>query len=129
MRISPGLDTHKGIAVAIACLGLVALASFTVHRRTKEIGIRKVLGATALGILGTLSTEFVLMSGLAIAIAVPATVYVLNGWLDDFTSRITIDAGLVSATLGCILLLTVGSVGYQAIRSSLIRPVEMLRDE
>ena len=73
--------------------------------------------------------EFVLVNGLASLIAGPVAIYALNGWLDDFTSHITIDAALVLSALGCVFFLTLGSVGYQTIRSSRAQPVDMLRDE
>ncbi|QQS35417.1 MAG: ABC transporter permease [Ignavibacteriales bacterium] len=117
------------LAIIIACLGLFALASFTAEKRTKEIGIRKVLGASVTGIVGLLSKEFLILVILANLIAWPVTYFVMNNWLESFAYRTSIDvftfitAGLI-ATL--IALLT---VSYQSIKSALANPVESLRSE
>lgn len=117
------------VAILISCLGLFALAAFTAERRTKEIGVRKVLGASVTGIVALLSRDFVIMVCIGIAIASPLAWYVMQGWLQNFAYRIEIQwwffvaAGLMALT---IALLT---VSIQAIRAALVNPVESLKSE
>ncbi len=117
------------LAIIIACLGLFALASFTAEKRTKEIGIRKVLGSSVAGIIGLLSKEFLILIIVSNIIAWPVTYFIMNNWLESFAYRTSINlftfisAGLL-ATI--IALLT---VSYQSIKSALANPVESLRSE
>ncbi|MDR6563871.1 MULTISPECIES: ABC transporter permease [unclassified Arcicella] len=116
-------------AIFIACMGLFGLATFTVESRTKEIGIRKILGASVLSIVQLLSKDFLILVFIAIVIACPIAYYFMQQWLQDFASRITIEwwyfvvAGALA--LGIALL----TVGYQAIKSALMNPVKSLRTE
>lgn len=117
------------VAILISCLGLFALAAFTAERRTKEIGVRKVLGASVAGIVTLLSKDFVIMVCIGIAIASPLAWYVMQGWLENFAYRINMEwwffvvAGLMALA---IALLT---VSIQAIRAALVNPVESLKSE
>jgi putative ABC transport system permease protein len=126
MRVM-GLFT--ALAVFISCFGLFGLITFTAAQRSKEIGIRKVLGASVTGIVGLLSKDFIRMVGIAFIIASPIAWYVMNRWLEDFAYRIDIEwwkfalAGLVAVI---IALLT---VSFQAIRAAVANPVESLRSE
>jgi putative ABC transport system permease protein len=117
------------IAILISCLGLFALAAFTAERRTKEIGVRKVLGASVAGIVTLLSKDFVIMVCIGILIASPLAWYVMQGWLQDFAYRINIEwwffvvAGLMAITIALI------TVSIQAIRAALVNPVQSLKSE
>jgi len=117
------------LAILISCLGLFGLASFTTEQRTKEIGIRKVLGASASGLVVMLSKDFTRLIGLAFLVSAPLAYFAMNQWLEDFAYRIDISwpifltAGL--AALGVALL----TVSYQAIKAALADPVKSLRYE
>jgi putative ABC transport system permease protein len=117
------------LAVFIACLGLFGMASFVAQQRTKEIAVRKVLGASVSGIIGLLSKEFVKLVLIANFIAWPIAYYAMNRWLQDFAYRIDLGAWiflLAGAVIAAIALLT---VSYQAINAALTNPVEALRYE
>jgi putative ABC transport system permease protein len=128
-RMSKLLDTATAIAIFISCLGLFGLTAYSVQRRTKEIGIRKVLGASVANITTLLSKDFLKLVLLASVVASPVAYYFMQKWLQDFAYRIEISwwifvlAG-VAATL--IALLT---VSYQSIKAALANPVESLRTE
>lgn len=125
-------DTCKGfalLAVFIACLGLFGLSSHAAARRTKEIGVRKVLGATTAGIVRLLATDFLKLVVLSLVIAVPAAWYFMRHWLEDFTYRIDMPwwvFGLAGITALAVAFLT---VSYQSVKAALADPVESLRSE
>jgi putative ABC transport system permease protein len=117
------------LAIFIACLGLFGLASFTAQRRTKEVGIRKVLGASASDIVVLLSREFAVLVLIAFAIAAPVGYFVMNRWLQDFAYRMTLGPGtFLVAGIG-VLLLALLTVSYQAHRAARSNPVQTLRYE
>jgi putative ABC transport system permease protein len=117
------------LAVFIACLGLFGLASFTAEQRTKEIGIRKVLGASATGIVGMISREFVILVVVAILIASPIAYLATNRWLEHFAYRTSL-GWWVFVTGGLLaLLITLITVSFQAVKAALTNPVETLRYE
>lgn len=123
------VSTATGIAILISCLGLFGLATLTSFQRTKEIGIRKVLGASVSGIVRLLSTEFLLLVFLSVIIATPIAWWLMNKWLEDYAYRIDITWWIfVVAALaaGTIALLT---VSYQSIKAALANPVKSLRTE
>lgn len=117
------------LAIFISCLGLFGLATFTAAQRTKEIGVRKVLGASVSNILTLLSGNFLKPVFIAILIACPIAWYVMNRWLEDFAYKITINwwvfaiAALI--TIGIALL----TVSFQAIKAAIANPVKSLRTE
>ena len=117
------------LAVFIGCLGLFGMASFTAEQRTKEVGIRKVLGASISGIVRLFSREFILLVLLANVIAWPAAYFFLNGWLQIFAYRMQI--GWVTFALAGLLavLIALLTVSYQAIKTALADPVNSLRYE
>jgi putative ABC transport system permease protein len=117
------------LAILVACLGLFGLASFTAARRTKEIGVRKVLGASVAGIVGLLSREFVALVGLAIAIAMPVSWYIMDGWLADFEFHAPMSWRLYLAAGVGVVLLTYATVGFQSVKAAVANPVEALRNE
>jgi len=117
------------LAVFIAVLGLFGLASFAAEQRTKEIGIRKVLGASVAGIVRLLSKEFVKLVLVANLIAWPIAYYVMNKWLQDFAYRINIGWWVFALAGGIALIIALLTVSTQAIKAALANPVEALRYE
>jgi putative ABC transport system permease protein len=117
------------LAVLIGCLGLFGMASFTAERRTKEIGIRKVLGASVPGIVRLIAKEFVLLVIVANLIALPVAYFAMNRWLQSFAYRMNIHP--VIFILAAIISLSIAliTVSYQAIRAALANPVDSLRYE
>lgn len=118
-----------GLAIVIACLGLFGLAAFSAEQRTKEIGIRKVLGASVAGIVNLLSLEFVKLVILASVVASPVAWFAMNKWLENFAYRIEIDWWVFALAGGLALMIALLTVSTQAIRAALANPVESLRYE
>lgn len=117
------------LAILIACLGLLGLAAFSAERRTKEIGIRKVLGASSSGIALQLSKEFTVLVGIAMLIAWPPAWYFMDRWLQSFSFRIDVELWTLALAGGLALLIAIVTVSTQAIRAALANPVESLRYE
>lgn len=117
------------LAIFIACLGLFGLTSFMAERRTKEIGIRKVLGASVSGIVHLLTREFSGWVLLANIIALPVGGYLMHGWLQNFAYRISIDWWVYVLAGGSAFLIALFTVSFQAIKAALTNPVEALRYE
>ena len=119
----------SGLAIFVACLGLIGIASFTAEQRTKEIGIRKVLGASTGGLTIMLlrdSIKWVVLSNL---VAWPSAYLIVSRWLENYAYRIPLSADIfVSASLGA-LSLAVLTVGFQSMRAGLANPVHSLRYE
>ncbi|PVD50420.1 ABC transporter permease [Terrimonas sp.] len=117
------------LAVFISCLGLFGLASFTAEQRVKEIGVRKVLGATVFNLWQLLSKDFVMLVLIACVIAVPVAYYAMNEWLKNYENKITIEVGVfVLAVMGAIII-TLITVSFQAIKAAMANPVKSLRTE
>ncbi len=117
------------LALAIACMGLFALAALAVSKRTKEIGIRKVLGASVASIAGLLSKEFIKLVVVAMLIASPIAYAIMNRWLQDFAYRIAIGWQTFALAGLAALLLTLLTVSSHALKAALANPVESLRYE
>ncbi|NKB71584.1 MAG: FtsX-like permease family protein [Candidatus Latescibacteria bacterium] len=117
------------LAVLVACLGLFGLASYAAEQRTKEIGVRKVLGATAAGIAALFSRDFVKLIALANLLAAPVAYYLMSQWLAHFPYRIDLSSGPFLWCGGATLVLAAATVGYQALKSAQANPVESLRYE
>ena len=123
------LGIFSGLTIFIACLGLFGLATFTAEQRTKEIGIRKVLGASIPDVIGLLSKEFIILVGIAIVIATPVAWWAMNVWLQDFAYRINISWWVfVMAGVAAIIIALI-TVSFQAIRAAVANPVKSLRTE
>ncbi|MCG3118081.1 MAG: hypothetical protein ALAOOOJD_00215 [bacterium] len=122
-------QTFAFLAIGIACLGLFGLAAFTAERRTKEIGVRKVLGATVTNVVGLLSKDFVKLVLWANLIAWPVAWYAMNRWLQDFAYRINIGLWTFVLSGGIALLIALTTVSFQTIKAALANPVESLRYE
>ncbi len=117
------------LALLIANLGLLGMASYLTSRRRKEIGVRKVLGATMPQIMAMLSKEFIKGVAVAILIACPVAFYFLNQWLRTFAYRVPIGIGIFVLSSLLALLLALATVGYHTVRAARANPVESIRYE
>ncbi len=129
VRLNRVLNLVSGLAILVACLGLFGLASFTVTQRTKEIGIRKVLGASIPDLIFLLSKDFMTLIIIANIIAWPVVYYTMNAWLQDFVYRIQL--GIWPFLLGGVLSLVIAlmTVSSQTVRAAISNPVDALRYE
>jgi putative ABC transport system permease protein len=117
------------IAIFISCLGLYGLVSFMTVQRTREVGIRKVLGASLGSIVYLFSKEFMVLIALSFALAAPAAWYLMNGWLQSFAYRISPGVWVFVAAIATSLLIGWLTVGYKAFKAALVNPVRSLRSE
>ncbi|MEJ0080422.1 MAG: FtsX-like permease family protein [Puia sp.] len=117
------------LAILIACLGLFGLATFIAEQRTKEIGIRKVLGASVQGIVRLLSKDFLRLVAIAFVIAAPLSVWIMNRWLSDFTYRIPLSWWIVGSAGVLALLIALATVSFQAIKAAIANPAKSLHSE
>ena len=117
------------ITVFISCIGLFGLTLFTTARRTREIGIRKVLGARVGDILVMLGKDFVVLVGIALVVASAGGWWLMHRWLQDFAYRVSIGVEVFLIAGGTLLVVTVVTVGVQALRAALVNPVKSLRVE
>ncbi len=122
-------SVFAALAIAIACLGLFGLASFTSQQRQKEIGVRKVLGASVFGIVNLLSKDFLKLVLAGFIIAVPVTWYIMNQWLADFAYRIEIGPGIFALAGAIALLIALATVSWQSVKAALMNPVNSFRSE
>ena len=118
-----------GMAIFISCLGMFGLASFMAEQRTKEIGVRKVLGATMFSLWKMLSTQFMRLVLISLCISIPLSYYGMTRWLQDYTYRDSISWWIFAAAGLSILMITLITVSYQSIKAALMNPVESLRSE
>ena len=117
------------IAIFISCLGLYGFVSFMAMRRTKEVGIRKVLGASVISILYLISKEFTVLIGMAFLIATPLAYFFMHQWLQNYAYRIDIGVGIFLITILISVVIAWLTVGYQAIKAAVANPVKSLRTE
>jgi putative ABC transport system permease protein len=117
------------IAIFIACLGLFGLSAFTITQRIKEIGIRKVLGASIPQIVNELSRDFLLLVLIAAAFAIPVALYAMNKWLGGFASRINVSWWILVAAGVIALIIAFITISFQSIKAALANPVKSLRSE
>ncbi|MFN0173132.1 MAG: ABC transporter permease [Saprospiraceae bacterium] len=129
MRVSRLAGLFALFSVLISCLGLFGLSAFTVEQRTKEIGIRKVLGASVAGITGLLAKDFLKLVLVAIVIASPIAYYFMQKWLSDFAYRIEIQWWMFAVAGLAALSIAFLTVGFQSVRAALANPVKSLRSE
>jgi putative ABC transport system permease protein len=118
-----------GLAIFISCLGLFGLAAYMAEQRTREIGIRKVLGASVSALWFQLSKEFIVLVGISCVIASPVALYFLRGWLQKYPYRIAIGAGVFLAASVIAMVITLITISFQSIRAALMNPVKSLRSE
>jgi len=128
-RVAGIVTAFAGFAILIACLGLFGLAAFIAEQRTKEIGVRKVLGASVSNIVVLLTKDFALLVGVAFAVGAPIGYLFVSNWLDNFAYRIDVGVMPFVLTAVGILLLAGATVSYQAIKSAIADPIKALRYE
>ncbi|HET6996726.1 MAG TPA: ABC transporter permease [Chitinophagaceae bacterium] len=128
-RLSAIVGYFTVIAILISCLGLFGLATFSAEQRTKEIGIRKVLGASVGNIIGLLSKEFLKLVMIAVVIASPVAWWAMNKWLQDFAYKANIGWVVFAATAGIALFIALFTISFQAIKAAIANPVKSLRTE
>ena len=119
----------SGFTLFITCLGILGLTAYNITRRSKEIGIRKVLGASVGNIVGLLSRGFIGLVAISLLIATPLTWYVMDRWLQDFTYRISIQWWIFGTAGLFIMIIAMLTVGVQSIKAALVNPVTSLRSE
>lgn len=118
-----------GLAIFIACLGLLGLISYTGEVRIREIGIRKVLGATEWGLVGLLTREFLVLVSIASVLAWPIAWFAMSSWLQNFAYRINMGFGVFIISTSAALLVTLLTIGYQALKAARTNPVDALRHQ
>jgi putative ABC transport system permease protein len=128
-RFGQVFGLFTSLAILVACLGLFGLASFTTVQRTKEIGIRKVLGASVLQILQLLYREFALLLMIAFVLAVPIAWYVVSNWLQGYAFRIDIHWTYFVLPFVAILVIALITVSFQSVKAAIANPVKSLRTE
>jgi putative ABC transport system permease protein len=129
IRFGTVVNYASVVSIFIACMGLFGLATLMVARRTKEIGIRKVLGADVKGLVGLLSKDFAVLVIIAALVAFPIAWWALNKWLEDFAYRISIQWWVFVVAAIAALAIALLTVSFQAIRAALANPVKSLRTE
>ena len=117
------------LAIAIACFGLLGLSAYNVLERTKEIGVRKVLGASVNHLVYTLSKDFLLLVSIAFAIAIPITYIAMHSWLEGFAYRTGLPWWIFAAAGILSLLIALITVGIQALKAALANPIKSLRTD
>jgi putative ABC transport system permease protein len=123
------LGIFAGLTILVACLGLFGLVTFTAEQRTKEIGIRKVLGAGVPGIVQLLSKDFLKLVFVSIVLATPVAWWAMNKWLQDFAYRITISWWMFAIAGAVAILIALFTVSFKAIKAAMANPVKSLRSE
>jgi len=128
-RIGTLASVFAGLAIFISCLGLFGMASFMAEQRIKEIGIRKVLGASVLNLWGLLSKDFIGLVTISLILAMPMAYYFMHNWLQGYNYHTNISWWIFAVTGFCALALTIMTVSYQCIKVALTNPVKSLRSE
>jgi putative ABC transport system permease protein len=118
-----------GLAIIISCLGLFGLAAYAAEQRTKEIGVRKVLGASVTNLVALLSKDFLILVLIAIVPAIALSIYVLNKWLTNYEYRITLSWWIMALASVITIFIALLTVSYQAIKAALANPIKSLRSE
>ena len=117
------------LAILIACFGLMGLSAYNILQRTKEIGIRKILGASTRHVVYLLSKDFLRLVVLAFLLAIPAAWWIMHSWLQDYAYRINIHAGVFFVAGSIATLIALATISFHAIRAALVNPAESLRTE
>ena len=128
-RLSGVLGAFSGVAILLACLGLFGLAAYAAERRTKEIGVRRVLGASIRQIVVLLTREYAALVGIGAVIAVPLAIVGLQRWLDSFAYRVELGPGVFAGVVALLLVIALGVVSGQAIRAARRDPAAALRTD
>jgi len=122
-------NLFAGLAIFISCLGLYGLSAFMAEQRTKEIGVRKVLGATVAGVVGLLSQDFLKLILIAIIIASPIAWYAMNKWLGGFAYQTTLEWWVIALAAILATAIALFTISFQSIKAALMNPVKSLRSE
>jgi putative ABC transport system permease protein len=117
------------LAVLISCLGLLGLASYTTLQRTKEVGVRRVLGASVSGIVRLLSVDFLRLVGIAFLIATPVAWFFMNKWLQDFAYKVPLSWWIFAGAGFAAVAIAFATISWQAIKAAVANPVKSLRSE
>jgi putative ABC transport system permease protein len=117
------------LTIFISCIGLFGLSVLAAEKRTKEVGIRKVLGASVKGVVTILSKDFLKLICIALIIAIPAAWMVANKWLQNYPYRITLSWWLFASAAILVILIAIVTVSFQAIKAAVANPVKSLRTE
>ncbi len=128
-KVYTAFKLFSSIAILIGCLGLYGLVAFAAVQRTKEVGIRKVLGASLLSIVTLFSKEFILLIGIAFLIAAPCAYFLMHSWLENFAYQINIGGGIFLISVGASFVIAGITIAYQAIKAGVANPVKALRTE
>lgn len=128
-RLSNVFKLFAAMGILISCMGLYALVLFMSVQRLKEVGVRKILGASVSSIFFLFTREFVILIGIAFFIAAPVAWYAMHQWLQNFAYRITIDWWIFALTAIAALLISVITISVQTIKTALMNPVKSLRTE
>jgi putative ABC transport system permease protein len=128
-RMQKLIGIFATLSVLISCLGLFGLAAFTTRRRTKEIGIRKVLGASEHQIVLLLTKEFLQLVAISLVLAFPLAWYLMTVWLQGFVYRVGIDIRIFACSGALAMLIACSTVSYTTIRAALANPIRALRSE
>jgi len=128
-RIGKLASSFAGLAIFISCLGLFGMASFMAEQRVKEIGVRKILGATVFGLWGLLSKDFVKLVIISLFIAIPIAYYFMHNWLQHYTYRAGLSWWIFAITAAGAMAITLLTISYQSVKAALANPVKSLRSE
>jgi putative ABC transport system permease protein len=128
-RIGSLAKSFSALAILISCLGLFGMASFMAEQRRKEIGVRKVLGASVMKLLGNMTTDFIMLIAIALLIAFPIAYYFMHNWLQAYTYRTNLSWWIFAVTAAGTVVITLLTVSYQSIKAALANPVKSLRSE
>ncbi len=128
-RLSTMIKVFAVVAILIGCLGLIGMVGFIIETKLKEIGIRKVLGASTQSIWMMVSNRFLVLVGIAFLIALPISYYLMNGWLDEFVYRTSIGIFIIILPVVLAVALTLLAISYQTMKATRVNPVECLKDE
>ena len=128
-RVSALSKYFAGLAIVISCLGLFGLAAFTAQKRRKEIGVRKVIGASVVDITTMLSKDFLRLIFISLAIAIPVSLWLMSSWLQSFAYRISITPYVFIIAGTSVILITLFTISFQSIKAAMANPVQSLRTE
>lgn len=129
IRFAKIIQAFTLISLIIACIGLIGLSAYSSMKKYKEIGVRKVLGATVPHILFLMSKEFIILTIVSFVLSIPVAYYFINAWLEGFAYRINMEWWMVVAAGGLTLFLTLMTVGLKSIKAAFVNPIESLRNE
>lgn len=129
LRFGSIFSLFSALAILVACLGLFGLASYMTNLRTKEVGVRKVLGASFTRLLLLLTGDFLKLVGIAILISIPISYYLMNNWLDNFANRIFLSPLLFIIPAVVLIIIAIGTVGYHTFYTANLNPAKTLKDE